>query len=135
MNSSQPRRIKHTPEGSPIDGPIPLDVAELRRKLAEREKRLGTLTIQRAGFRVPWPLTERQLEQALNKALDKWVRLMDGRGWTLRGKPRVVGALPAYGTQGDWYSVPLLDQREIQVVAAFSTPPKTQRLEVYVASA
>lgn len=122
------------PEASTASGPLPIDVQRLRRRLAAARRLHGDLRFKRAVFRVPWPLDDDKLQKALNKALDTWVAAEAKRGWTLRGKPRVFGSSPAYGTVGDWYNAPLLDQREVQVIAAFSTDAKPVRIELEVAT-
>lgn len=129
----QPADPGHGWSPTPRDDDPYLDTEQLQRRLEARNKQWGGLRVHVGAFRCPWPLTRRHYEEFRNKAFEAWIHVMETKGWTLKSKVHVTGPFAAYGTTGDWYGVPLLDQREFRAKAAFLMPNfKPQRLELPV---
>ena len=119
----------YSPDPDPT-GPF-IDVPALQRRLTALTKQYGGLRVHTASFRCPWPCTQRQYEQVRKAAGDKWIRVMEKKGWQLRSKVHLSHPRQAYGRAGgDWFNFALLDQREFSMVAAFSTEPKPKRIEL-----
>lgn len=96
-------------------------VRGINQRLRRQLDRDGAVRIQVAYFRCPWPCSQRTYEKVRKVAIDRWLGYMSRTGWALVSK---VGCRPdkrrrAHGLRGDWYSVPLLDQVEIPIAAAF----------------
>ena len=82
---------------------------------------LGAVRVQVAFFRCPWPCTRAQYERVRKEQVDRWLHYMEQTGWLLVSKVKVAlgKRRPAHDLVGDFYALPLLDQVEIPVAAAF----------------
>lgn len=113
--------------------------AEVERMNALTHARLrefGAVRVQAAFFRCPWPCSRDLYQKVRKVAIDRWVGYMEGNGWALVSKVRVRTdkRRTAHATKGDWYSVPVFDEVEIPVAAAFKkTDLQIIRTEVPVA--
>lgn len=129
---SLPSRDGVTPPD--LSQPAAIDVQAIKARIARETKRWGTLRLHRATFQTPWPLSREAYERERKHWVDTWLAVQEKRGFVLRSKVHIDGPFPAYGPDGDWFTVPLLGQRQFRVEAAFSMPhPKTRRIELYVA--
>ncbi len=132
---SPPKPVAPPPDDTDWSGPPAeddpwVDVPAIQRRLDARNKRWGGLNFHQAVFRMPWPVTQRQYEEYRKAAGERWVKVMAAKGWTLRSKIEVSKPRPSYGMVDDWYEVPLLDQREFLLAAAFSINAKPVRIEL-----
>lgn len=121
---------ERSPEGKPVltSG----DVREINARLAYLDKHFGGLRVHVAEYRIPWPLTKSHYEQYRKEAVDKWLKIMELKGWELRSKVHVKGIRPAYGLYGKGHeTVALLDQRAVRVLAAFQAK-KTEPVKIEV---
>ena len=86
-----------------------------------RLKEFGAVRVQTAFFRCPWPCSLDTYSKVRKAAIDRWVNYMERDGWVLVSKVRIRTdkRRTATATKGDWYSVPVLDEVEIPVAAAF----------------
>ena len=109
-----------------------VDVSAIQRRLDGLNKRFGSMRIYECCFRVPWPCTMGQYESVRMEKVQKWLRMQEKKGFTLRSKVHMSGPFEASDTSGDWYSIPLLDQREFRARAAFTSNAKPVRIEVPV---
>ena len=97
---------------------------EVARHNAMTHKRLkdyGNLRFQRAYFRCLWPCTKAHYEKVRKAAIDRWVGQMEKEGWALASRVMIRPDKHRTSTRmrGDWFSVPVMDEVEIPVVAAF----------------
>ena len=104
-----------------------LDVEAIQRKINRFIKKYGSLRVHEAIFRTPWPLTKSQYEQYRKSSVEKWLKVMESRGFRLKSKVHVRGPFSTYGLSGEWYNIPMLDSKEFRVCAAFSTNAKPIR--------
>ena len=139
MTRPQATPSKHTPDSAgagwyatPREDDPYLDTAALQQQINARNHRFGGLRIHVGAFRCPWPITRAGYEEYRKKAMDAWLHVMELKGWTLRSKLHIGGPFLTYDTSGDWYTVPLFDQREFRAKGAFSIDAKPQRLELPV---
>lgn len=123
---------KRSPEGQPTLTHD--DVAAINRRLRYLNDHFGNLRVHQAMFRIPWPLAKSHYEQYRKEAVNKWLAIMEKKGWDLKSKVHVKGIRPAYGLYGPGQeTIPLLDQRSVSVLAAFqlkNNAPK--KIEVLV---
>lgn len=111
------------------------DIKRINAEIAERVRTQGAVRIQIAYFRCPWPCSREILDKTSKKAITKWIRYMEQTGWRLvsRVKMRPDKRQRAHALQSDWFSVPVLDEVEIPVAAAFEKRDmQFQRIEVPV---
>lgn len=100
--------------------------------------RQGSMRIQVAFFRCPWPVSLRQYERIRKAAIDRWVAYMDRDGWQLisRVHVRTDKRRTSHRPVGDWYQTAILDEVEIPVAAAFKKRDmEITRIEVPVMDA
>lgn len=112
------------------------DVRRINAEQAEWRRKWGNLQVLKGSFRCPWPCTRSQYKEYKNAAINSWLHQMDKEGWDLKSKvfSNADRRTPAYGWSGDFLSVPLLDQAEIPVIAAFQKRKVERKLiEVLVA--
>ena len=124
-------RPDHEPEPqAPKPSPVSLDVGVVQARMDALNARFGSMRLYECSFRVDWPCTRLQYEAQRKRAVDKWVRLQDKKGFTLQSKVHIRGPFNAYGTSGDWYGVPQLDKREFRARAGFTSNAKPVRTEI-----
>ena len=121
-----------SPEGEPTLSKEA--VQAINKRLAWIQQNYGDIRAHTAEFRIPWPLTKSQYEQYRKEAVDKWLGIMEKKGWTLKSKVHVKGRRPAYGLSGAGFEVtPLLDQKTVRVLAAFQLRKnEAKKIEVLV---
>lgn len=97
------------------------EVRQYNAAIHQRVATLGNLRAQVAFFRCPWPCTRTQYDRRRKAAIDKWVARMEFDGWQLASAVRDYPQKrrTAHAMTGDWYAVPVLDEVEIPVAAAF----------------
>jgi hypothetical protein len=114
-----------------LEVPRGIDPAVIQARIDNTTRRWGTLRAHIGAFRVPWPCTQRQYETTRKLAIHRWLQVMDKRGYHLESKLHIKGPYPAFGYSGDKQTLPLLDQREFRMTAAFSLPgAKPVRMEL-----
>lgn len=127
--------VKPAPERSPEGDPVMTreDVQAINARLRWLNDKFGGLRVHVAEFRIPWPITRSHYEKYRKDAVDKWLSIMEKKGWELKSKVHVKGMRPAYGLYGAGFEItPLLDQKTVRVMAAFqikkNEPVKTEVL-------
>jgi hypothetical protein len=97
------------------------DVRRINLAMQNRLATLGNLRVQVAFFRVVTPITPPQYERKRKAAIKRWLSYMERTGWQLASevKDYPEKARTSTAMTGDWYSVPVLDEVEIPVAAAF----------------
>ena len=78
---------------------------------------------------LPWGEHGELRREALRKKVERFVRLMEARGFRLLDRPVVNGPFP----YRDLDSVVILDRQEYQIRASFAPKPVPVKLEVAVA--
>ena len=131
-------RALHEPDSSYEEAELsyPRDlVKKINEDIQKRLKTQGAVRVHVAFFRCPWPCPQVTFERVGRKAIDRWLKYMEKTGWQLvsKVKTRIDKRRMAHDLRGDWYSLPLMDQVEIPVAAAFKKlDMKIERVEVPV---